>query len=251
MANFPFGPNPKYSTRIEPTKRAIFSSGRAFTSKVQNVVASQEISGRSGGKDATSLFSVVTGSSVSEYSMFRFLVPRIPLRRLPVILGFLALGSLVAGAYGVVHDQATYTLAPEYFTKFKFLQFNLTESPLPLRLRVASVGFQATWWVGLIAGWFLCRSVLSKNPDARLRRPVLTGFGIIIGTAVFAGGIGWLYGNWRANDPGDWENFGRHFHLDDIPAFIRVGCIHNASYLGGLVGLVAALARKPASPPTK
>ena len=31
------------------------------------------------------------------------------------------------------------------------------------------------------------------------------------------------------------------YRVEDVLGFIRVGCIHNASYLGGLVGLIAAL----------
>lgn len=33
----------------------------------------------------------------------------------------------IAGLYGVLHDQLTYTIAPEYYTKFKFYQFGLWE----------------------------------------------------------------------------------------------------------------------------
>lgn len=124
--------------------------------------------------------------------MLSLLVPYVPLRRLPAVLGLLGVGSLVAGTYGILHDQVTYTLAPEYFTKFKFLQFQLTESPLPDRFPAGVVGFLATWWVGLIASWFLCRSVLAKNADAALWRTVLKGFGIIIATAVSVGVLGWF-----------------------------------------------------------
>lgn len=160
-----------------------------------------------------------------------------------MVLGLIVVGSVIAGAYGIVHDQVTYSLAPEYFTKFKFLQFQLTEVAAPERLRAAVVGCLATWWVGLIASWFLCRSVLAKNPDAPLWRPVLKGYGIIIVTGVLAGIIGWFYGVLSARHPEGWQSFANTFQVDDLPAFIRVGCIHNASYLGGLIGLIVAIWR--------
>ena len=33
--------------------------------------------------------------------------------------------SVIAGIYGIIHDQITYTVSPEYYMRFKFLQFNL------------------------------------------------------------------------------------------------------------------------------
>ena len=52
--------------------------------------------------------------------MKNILYPQLPLRGLPRLLLLAVIGSLIAGIYGVIHDQVTFTLAPEYFTKFKF-----------------------------------------------------------------------------------------------------------------------------------
>ncbi|MBN1149739.1 hypothetical protein JXA84_00775 [candidate division WOR-3 bacterium] len=70
------------------------------------------------------------------------------------------LGSpLIAGIYGMLHDQFTYTVSREYYTKFKFIQLGLTKNgetlTYPERLGVAKVGFLATWWTGIPIGVLL------------------------------------------------------------------------------------------------
>jgi hypothetical protein len=36
--------------------------------------------------------------------------------------------ALLAGVYGIVHDQLTYSISHEYFTKFKYVQFGFEPS---------------------------------------------------------------------------------------------------------------------------
>ena len=45
--------------------------------------------------------------------MLRFLIQRIPLRDLPSMIAVAVLGKIIAGIYGIVHDQITYTISPE------------------------------------------------------------------------------------------------------------------------------------------
>jgi hypothetical protein len=40
------------------------------------------------------------------------------------MFGLAVMGALIAGAYGILHDQISYTISPEYFTKLKFEQFH-------------------------------------------------------------------------------------------------------------------------------
>jgi hypothetical protein len=55
---------------------------------------------------------------------------------MPVLL---VLGCLIAGIYGCLHDQISYTVSPEYYTRFKFHQFCVPET-LHNRLGAAVVG---------------------------------------------------------------------------------------------------------------
>jgi hypothetical protein len=42
-------------------------------------------------------------------------------------------------------------------------------------------------------------------------------------------------------DISGWEPIAEMLKIEDVPSFVRVAYIHNASYLGGLFGLVAAV----------
>jgi hypothetical protein len=76
---------------------------------------------------------------------FRFVAPRIARRDLGRMAGITLVGALVAGLYGVLHDQVTYTISEEYFTRFKFYQFAYAEpeSRSP-RVFAGIIGFLAT-----------------------------------------------------------------------------------------------------------
>jgi hypothetical protein len=66
----------------------------------------------------------------------------------PVLL---AAGCVIAGLYGALHDQVSYTVSPDYFHAFKFRQFAIP-AELHNRLGAALVGWYATWWMGLFIG---------------------------------------------------------------------------------------------------
>ena len=111
------------------------------------------------------------------------------------MLGYAVLGAFVAGFYGVLHDQITYSISPEYFTRMKFLQFHYADFGLPPRVFVAEIGFLATWWVGLIAGWFLARVAVPAFPGRSARAPILQGFAIMFASALSAALVGFLLGS--------------------------------------------------------
>ncbi len=152
-----------------------------------------------------------------------------------------AAGALVAGTYGILHDQVTYTIAPEYFTRMKFDQFHFADLGWPPRVFVAEIGFLATWWVGLPAGWVLARIALPAWPQAQALRRCARGFAIIIGTAAAAGAGGYFFGLFLGGDPAGWQEYCRVIGVEDADAFVRVAATHNASYIGGGIGLVAAV----------
>ena len=78
-----------------------------------------------------------TGSNV--------LYPNLRWRWLPAMLGYALLGSLVAGVYGIIHDQVTYSISTEYFTRLKFSQFHYANFGFRPRVFVGEIGFLATW----------------------------------------------------------------------------------------------------------
>ena len=148
--------------------------------------------------------------------------------------------ALLAGIYGIVHDQLTYTIAPEYFTKFKYAQFGFEPAWFGgHRPTVAVIGLLATWWVGLFIGTGLGLAALLLPDAASMRRALSRAIGLVYGTAILAGGVGFLYGRYHLARTGvAWWLPENLVHKND---FITVGAIHNASYIGGLAGLVVGL----------
>jgi hypothetical protein len=166
------------------------------------------------------------------------------LKRFLTLLLIIVLAPLIGGMYGILHDQLTYTVSPEYYTKFKFYQFGLTDVgteaifPNP-RLAVAAVGFMATWWMGLPIGLILGLVGLVHNDNKQMFRVTMQAIIVTVIVAFATGLTGLVFGKLYLADKGvDWwlpEN------LVDIKNFIAVGSMHNFSYLGGLTGLIAGI----------
>lgn len=160
------------------------------------------------------------------------------------LAGLLLSAILIASIYGIVHDQFTYTISPEYYTKFKFYQFGLVtpgdESILPYpRLYVALVGIMATWWMGLFIGLIIGLIGFIHKDGRTMFRITIQAMIIVVLIAFGTGLFGLAYGKfYLANAGVDWH---LPLNLKDVQNFIAVGSMHNFSYLGGLLGLIAGI----------
>jgi hypothetical protein len=172
-----------------------------------------------------------------------FLYPKFPAHHLPAMVRVACLGAVVAGCYGALHDQVSYAISPEYFTKLKFRQFDYADFGWPPRLFAAEVGFLATWWVGLVAGWFLARAGLAEMPATERWPCTVRSFAIFLTVAPVAGLIGAVLGVALTRDGslGAWSQWKHEFRIEDLRAFVIVAYIHAAGYLGALAGLVLAI----------
>jgi hypothetical protein len=166
------------------------------------------------------------------------------MKRLLLLLLIIGLGPIIGGLYGIIHDQLTYTISPEYYTKFKFYQFGLIDIgneaifPNP-RLEVSAVGFMATWWMGLPIGLILGLVGLTIKDNKNMFLTVIKAF-ILTTIVTFATGlIGLAYGKFQLADTG--VNWWLPDNLIDKKNFIAVGSMHNFSYIGGLTGLIAGV----------
>jgi hypothetical protein len=151
----------------------------------------------------------------------------------------LVLGCLIAGVYGALHDQVSFTASPDYFFAFKFHQFQI---PLHLQNRVgaAIVGFLATWWMGVLIGVPLLTAGL-VFPDARsYARHCLMAYAVVAVTALVFGLGALAVASFKINAH-NLPPFHYPAGVQDPVAFARVGVMHNVSYLGGFLGILTGL----------
>ncbi len=166
------------------------------------------------------------------------------MNKILILLLLIFISILIAGAYGILHDQVTYTLSEEYYTKFKFPQFHIGDwhgkSPeviLPNpRLGVAFVGFLATWWVGFIIGCILGLIGLIHKTAPEMFQITLNAILLNVLTVFVFGILGFLSGELILSDM-DFKLWIPDNVLDR-QRFVVVGWIHNFGYLGGFVGLI-------------
>jgi hypothetical protein len=153
------------------------------------------------------------------------------------LIGWTIVACVIAGMYGAIHDQLSFTISPDYFFAFKFEQFRIDPGWSP-RMGAAIVGWMASWWTGLAVGPSLYLAASRATGGKVPTRVMLRGIAIVLLVLVLFGGLGLLLGLRLAGDPA-WQ-IGLRPGVEDRVAFTRVGILHEASYLGGLAGTIIA-----------
>lgn len=162
------------------------------------------------------------------------------MKKVWILVAALLLTPLVAGLYGMLHDQLSYTISPEYFTRFKFIQFRLEgQLDRPFRVLAAIVGFRATWWVGIYLGVVQGFTGLMQTSPHRMLRAVSRGVLLNLLTALVTGLIGLYIGYYELAKTG--VSWTLPPGLSDQRAFIAVGSMHNFGYLGGAIGAIVGV----------
>ena len=162
------------------------------------------------------------------------------MRKFGVLASTIFNSAILAGLYGIIHDQVTYSISAEYFARFKFEQFALEPAWFGgHRQTVAVIGFLASWWTGIIIGIVLGLTALIYKDHQTMRKAIRKSILLTFCVAVFTSFIGYFYGrahsaksdlsSWIPND------------VVDKQSFYVVGSIHNFSYLGGLLGLIGGI----------
>ncbi|MGN7784607.1 hypothetical protein ACTJIJ_08775 [Niabella sp. 22666] len=159
------------------------------------------------------------------------------MRKFGVLTSTICVSAILAGGYGIVHDQVTYSISKEYFTKFKYQQFGFDPAMFGGdRQTVAVIGFLATWWTGAIIGTCLGLTGLIYNDHQLMKKAIKKAIAITFCATILIGATGFIYARFLLKkDAVDWL---LPVDLSGRDDFIVVGYIHNFSYLGGLLGLI-------------
>lgn len=176
------------------------------------------------------------------------------MKKLIALILILIIAPIIGGIYGMLHDQITYTISNEYYTKFKFIQFGLdhwgmgtdigTEAAPEIkldnpRLGAAIVGVLATWWVGMIIGIILGLIGLMHQNAKKMFIITMKASLLTVVIALLVGLLGLLYGKLALAN--NLSNGSLPNNLINKTNFIMVGSMHNFSYLGGLIGMIISI----------
>ena len=158
---------------------------------------------------------------------------------LRILISALLIGvaCLIAGIFGMGHNQISFSAAPTYFFDFKFDQFRIPVADHNA-WGAAVVGWQASWWMGGFLGVFLVGlgfRILSHKifASAFLKISVFVViFSIIVaGAALFSAQK--LISS-KQQIPGILNTYGS----TDPLGFFHAAVMHEASYYASVLGLV-------------
>jgi hypothetical protein len=162
------------------------------------------------------------------------------MKTLLILLFWLSIAVVVAAAYGIVNDQTTATISPEYFSVFKKAQFaavleSAGMADAPTRAQAAVVGIASTWWFGLFLGIVIGISgIVGRGAPISSRRYILAVARVLIitlGVSIIAGAVAYAAGAWIKPDAVRCP-FLRG--IRNVRGAFSVAWWHNCAYLGAL-----------------
>ncbi|OPZ87077.1 MAG: hypothetical protein BWY76_00644 [bacterium ADurb.Bin429] len=141
--------------------------------------------------------------------------------------------------YGILHDQVTIRVCPEYFTVYHMdigLSGNLT-------LLALAWGVFATWWMGAILGFPLALAARVGSLPTVKAIQLLKPMGVLLCVMAFSALIAGIAGYYSTNGPVMVEIKGVQVpYLQSEPRFIADLYAHNTSYFIGAWGAVVLCA---------
>lgn len=164
------------------------------------------------------------------------------MKKLLVYVLFVVIAVCVAGLYGILHNQISYTVSPEYFTKFKFRQFGYVDTQLPERVRASMVGFDASWWMGIPIGLLIGIAGFIHRGYRKMLKVSLLSMGVAVAFTLLFGLCGLLYGyvQTRTIILAEYSEWFVPIDVVNLRRFLCAGYMHNAAYLGGVMSILVA-----------
>lgn len=166
------------------------------------------------------------------------------MKKIYVFFLYILLAIIAAGLFGAIHDQISYSISPEYYTNFKFHQFNLLNSAIPERIRAAQVGILASWWMGLPLGVLTGIAGAMHRGADQMRRALLLSLPVIVCfVLIFAlGGLTYGFLQTTHFDSATYHGWYIPTGIQHPRAFLCVAYMHNSAYLGGAFAIPVAWA---------
>jgi len=178
---------------------------------------------------------------LSPAAFFISSLPRLygpPVKKLLLLPVLIAFACLLAGAYGVLHNQISYTVAPAYFHEFKFRQFGI-DPAVQGRIGAGIVGFLASWWMGLVIGLPVYLGAVCVKGTRAFVAVYIKAAALVIAITLLVG-LAALAHSFVTLGPDRLPAWMEGREISTPVAFARAGAMHNANYLGGVIGLGGA-----------
>jgi hypothetical protein len=164
------------------------------------------------------------------------------MKKLAVFFLMVPLAFGLAGAYGAAHNQISYTVSPEYFTKFKFDRFGLSHDVRSERVKASIVGYHASKGMGIPIGVLVGAIGFIHRGYRQMLRVTLWSLAVVVTFTLVFGLCGLLYGYWQTRSIELAEYSGWFIPNDvvNLRRFLCAGYMHNAAYLGGGLSILVA-----------
>jgi MFS family permease len=160
------------------------------------------------------------------------------MKKLLVFILLVIIGVGVAGFYGALHNQISYTVSPEFFTKFLFEKFR-HNTQLPDRIRASFVGYDGSWGMGFLIGLLIGIVGFIHRGYRRMLTVSIQAMVVVVAFTFLFSLWGLVYGyyetaNLNLADYHGWfpEN------IENQRRFLCANYMHNSSYLGGELSIL-------------
>lgn len=169
--------------------------------------------------------------------------------RTGILFLWIVLAVMGSVLYGLINDQITVTISPEYYSVFKRRQFAPVLGPMGLadaspRMLAMFVGALATWWYGLFLGIMLGISSMvgrfAPLPTRRYIGAIGSVMAATFGISLLFAAVAYMVEPLVKPDALHWPFL---TGIKEVRRAFTIGWWHNGSYLGALVAAIKASLR--------
>ncbi|MDB5272893.1 MAG: hypothetical protein JWO58_1260 [Chitinophagaceae bacterium] len=106
-----------------------------------------------------------------------------------LLLFFIVIAPVISGCFGAVYDMIVYTLSPEFFTEYRFPQFDISQKMRPI-VGAAIIGFSNSWAIGIPIGIILATMSYMHRSIHKTFKYMIISYVIAIVTSIVFTSIG-------------------------------------------------------------
>ena len=154
-----------------------------------------------------------------------------------IIVALLILAPMMASLYGFIHDQITFSISEEFFTKFRFKDYDMPYSWHP-RAKAGMIGILNAWQAGIPFGLIL--TMVGRIHQNNNKLLFYTFYAYLL-TFFFS----FLFSMIAVYLPeaSDMAAIRKNLpdNILDPAAFQRVETINNYGYIGGIIGMLMGI----------